>query len=59
MPSHWQQFMRYLGEWRCSFTSIATDGTLGESSPSVLTLEREDEGRLVCFAQLRCGAGLP
>jgi hypothetical protein len=58
MASQWQNFLRNLGEWRGSFTTIATDGTLRESTPSVLTLESDDDGQLVRFGLRRWPAGM-
>ena len=57
MASQWQNFLGNLGEWRGSFTTIGSDGTLRESSPSVLTLSSEDDDRLVRFALRRWPAG--
>jgi hypothetical protein len=57
MASQWQNFLRNLGEWRGSFTGIATDGTQLESNPSVLTLAAEDDERLVRFGLRRWPAG--
>jgi hypothetical protein len=59
MASQWQNFLRNLGEWRGSFTTIAADGSLQESSPSVLTLESDDDDRLVRFGLRRWPAGTP
>ncbi len=57
MASQWQNFQRNLGEWRGSFTTITPAGTVLESSPSVLTLESSDEGRLVRFGLRRWPEG--
>lgn len=57
MASQWQNFLRNLGEWRGSFTTIGADGSIRDSSPSVLTLEAEDEDRLVRFGLRRWPAG--
>ena len=57
MASQWQNFLRNLGEWRGSFTGIAVDGSLLESTPSVLTLAGEEEDRLVRFGLRRWPAG--
>ncbi len=59
MASQWQNFLRNLGEWRGSFTTITADGSLQESSPSVLTLESDDDDRLVRFGLRRWPAGTP
>jgi hypothetical protein len=57
MASQWQNFLRNLGEWRGSFTTIAADGTVLPSSPSVLSLESQEEGRLVRFTLHRWPEG--
>jgi hypothetical protein len=57
MASQWHNFLRNLGEWRGSFTTIGADGTLGASSPSVLTLAGDDDDRLVYFSLHRWPAG--
>lgn len=57
MASQWLNFLRNLGEWRGSFTTISAAGELRESSPSVLTLASEDDGRLVRFTLRRWPAG--
>jgi len=49
MASKWDNFLRNLGEWRGSFTTIDAAGTLQDSSPSVLTLERGANEGLVHF----------
>jgi hypothetical protein len=49
VASKWDNFLRNLGEWRGSFTTIDASGTLQASSPSVLTLERGMEDGLVHF----------
>jgi hypothetical protein len=58
MASQWQNFLRNLGEWRGSFTTIAADGTLRQSTPSVLTLQSDDDDRLVRFGLRRWPAGM-
>jgi hypothetical protein len=58
MTNQWQNFLRNLGEWRGSFTTISADGTLHQSSPSVLTLQSGDDGQLVRFALRRWPAGM-
>jgi hypothetical protein len=58
MTSQWQNFLRNLGEWRGSFTTITADGTLSESSPSVLTLKSDDNDQLVRFGLRRWPAGI-
>lgn len=58
MTSQWQNFLRNLGEWRGSFTTITADGTWRESSPSVLTLTSDDNDQLVRFGLRRWPAGM-
>ena len=59
MSSQWQNFLRNLGEWRGSFTGIAADGALLDSTPSVLSLAGEDDDRLVRFGLRRWPADTP
>ncbi len=53
MASQWQNFLQNLGEWRGSFASLDASGALVSLSPSILTLESEEEGRLVRFGLKR------
>ncbi|MBM5815901.1 MAG: DUF3598 family protein [Cyanobacteria bacterium K_Offshore_surface_m2_239] len=53
MASQWQNFLRNLGEWRGSFANLDASGALVSLSPSILTLESEEEGRLVRFGLRR------
>ena len=57
MGSQWENFLGNLGEWRGSFTGLNADGDLGESTPSILTLERGDGDRLVHFRLRRFSPG--
>ena len=57
MSSQWDNFLRNLGEWRGSFASLDSDGAVLESTPSILTLERGDEERLVHFRLRRFADG--
>ncbi len=57
MGSQWDNFLANLGEWRGSFTALNADGELGESTPSILNLERGDEERLVHFRLRRFNPG--
>ncbi len=58
MASQWQNFLRNLGEWRGSFTTINAGGEVLESHPSVLTLAADDaDDRLVRFSLQRWPAG--
>jgi hypothetical protein len=55
MGSQWENFLANLGEWRGSFTTLNADGEVGESTASILTLERGEEERLVHFRLRRFG----
>jgi hypothetical protein len=55
MGSQWENFLANLGEWRGSFTALNADGEVGESTASILTLERGSEERLVHFRLRRFG----
>jgi hypothetical protein len=55
MASQWDNFLRNLGEWHGSFTSLTAAGELQESSPSILSLEAEEGERLVRFRLRRFG----
>ena len=57
MSSQWDNFLRNLGEWRGSFASLDARGTVVESTPSILTLERGEEERLVHFRLRRFADG--
>jgi hypothetical protein len=49
MVSQWDNFLRNLGKWQGSFTSLSADGEIGESTPSILSLEAVEGERLVRF----------
>ena len=57
MGSQWENFLANLGEWRGSFTALNANGEIGESTASILTLERGEEERLVHFRLRRFGPG--
>jgi hypothetical protein len=57
MSSQWDNFLRNLGEWRGSFASLDATGAVVESTPSILTLERGEEERLVHFRLRRFADG--
>ncbi|MFM9073652.1 MAG: DUF3598 family protein [Cyanobium sp.] len=59
MSSQWHNFQRNLGEWRGSFATVDADGQVLDASPSILTLEPEEEGRLVRFGLRRWPARTP
>jgi hypothetical protein len=55
MASQWDNFLRNVGEWRGSFTSLTAEGELRESTPSILSLEAVAGERLVIFRLRRFG----
>lgn len=57
MSSQWDNFLRNLGEWRGSFASLDATGAVVEETPSILTLERGEEERLVHFRLRRFADG--
>ncbi len=57
MGSQWENFLANLGEWRGTFTALNAEGEVGESTASILTLERGSEEGLVHFRLRRFGAG--
>ena len=48
MASQWQNFLRNLGEWRGTFSSINLAGEI-DCTASILSLEAADDDRLVRF----------
>jgi hypothetical protein len=59
MSSQWQNFQQNLGEWRGSFATVDAAGKILDVSPSILTLEAGEEGRLVRFGLKRWPASTP
>lgn len=57
MGSQWENFLANLGEWRGSFTNLNAEGEIGESTASILTLERGEQEGLVHFRLRRFGPG--
>ena len=49
MASQWQNFLRNLGEWRGTFSSINLAGEIVDCTASILSLEAADDDRLVRF----------
>ena len=43
----WQNFLQHLGWWRGSFTSVAIDGAIGQDTPTLVTLDGENDNRKV------------
>ena len=57
MENNWENFLKNLGEWRGSFTSVSVEGELLDSTPSILNLEGFDNNQLVKFRLRRFGPG--
>jgi hypothetical protein len=57
MASQWQNFQRNLGAWRGTFTDMDAHGQPLGSTPSLLTLSSDDDGRVVHFRLQRFGGG--
>ncbi|WP_415399920.1 DUF3598 family protein [Synechococcus sp. W4D4] len=55
MASQWANFLLNLGEWRGSFCGFAPDGSIADTTPSILSLEAGDSERLVHFRLRRYG----
>ena len=55
MASQWDNFLRNLGEWRGTFCGLAADGSIADTTASILTLQAGDEERLVHFRLRRFG----
>jgi hypothetical protein len=53
MASQWQNFQRNLGEWRGSFATLDPSSRILSLSPSILTLQSEEDGALVRFGLRR------
>lgn len=58
MASNWDNFRKNIGAWQGSFTTIAPDGRLGETVPSLLTLTELEGGARVRFELQRFANGL-
>lgn len=56
MTSQWQNFLLNRGEWHGSFTSLTADGIVTDSTPSILSLDPDDDDRLVRFHLRRFGS---
>ena len=57
MASKWENFLKNLGEWQGSFTSVSTEGELLDSTSSILNLEGLENNQLVRFRLRRFGSG--
>ncbi len=59
MNSNWDNFLKNLGEWQGSFTSISPAGEVLESTPSILNLDGLEDNKLVRFRVRRYAEGSP
>ena len=57
MENNWENFLKNLGEWRGSFTSISVEGKLLDSTSSILNLEGFENNQLVKLRLRRFGPG--
>jgi hypothetical protein len=55
MTSQWHNFLLNEGEWLGSFASLGAAGDLQSETPSLLSLESAEEGRMVRFRLRRYG----
>jgi hypothetical protein len=55
MENNWENFLKNLGEWQGSFTSVSLQGELLESTPSILHLEGFENNQLVRLRLRRFG----
>ncbi|MEB3322243.1 MAG: DUF3598 family protein [Synechococcaceae cyanobacterium] len=55
--TQWQNFLRNRGEWRGSFTQLDDQGRELDTTPSILTLQSEDNDTLVRFRLRRFADG--
>ncbi|MGK7893293.1 MAG: DUF3598 family protein [Xenococcus sp. (in: cyanobacteria)] len=56
IENNWSNFLKNLGEWQGSFTSVSPEGKLLNSTPSILNLEGLDNNQLVRFRLRRFGS---
>jgi hypothetical protein len=57
MGSQWDNFLQNLGEWQGSFATVNLQGQIVEITPSILSLVRGEEEKLVHFRLQRFGDG--
>jgi hypothetical protein len=57
MGSQWDNFLQNLGEWQGSFATVDLQGQIVEITPSILSLVRGEEEKLVHFRLRRFGDG--
>ena len=55
IENNWENFLKNLGEWKGSFTTVSLEGELLDSTPSILNLEGLDNNQLVKFRLRRFG----
>ena len=55
MENNWGNFLKNLGEWQGSFTSVSLQGEVLESTPSILNLEGFEDNQLVRLRLRRFG----
>ena len=56
VENNWKNFLKNLGEWQGSFTSVTPEGKLLNSTPSILNLEGLEDNKLVRFRLRRFGS---
>ncbi len=56
IENNWENFLKNLGEWKGSFTSVSLEGELLNSTPSILNLEGLENNQLVKLRLRRFGA---
>jgi Domain of unknown function (DUF3598) len=57
MNSNWDNFLKNLGEWRGSFTSIDANGEIIDSTASILNLAGHEDNKMVKFRVRRYADG--
>lgn len=57
MENNWRNFLKNLGEWQGSFTTLSLEGEVLNSIPSILNLEASEDNTLVRFRLRRFGPG--
>ncbi len=57
MENNWANFLKNLGEWKGSFTTVSLEGELIKSTPSILNLEGLENNKLVQLRLRRFGPG--
>lgn len=57
MENNWENFLKNLGEWQGSFTSVSLEGELLSSTPSILNLEGFENNQVARLRLRRFGAG--